>query len=280
MDNEKILFSNPHIYINTKTIAFDAASNYRGLHIHNEAELIYITRGSIQCTINNKMIHMKEGSIILINSMVLHSLSYCGQDAACTYMQIDINHYLDLMFPDDKNIHSPTLLLKDKQTDFITFTGESELHSLFFFIQQELNNKQPYYNEYIKSYIFNLLAFMLRNKLMIDKNELQNAVGCIYPALEFIECNYMNKINLEEISNIVHLSKYYFCKAFKKATGLTFTNYVNYLRIHHAEALLLNTQKNIADIYLECGFSSPQQFNKQFKERTSYTPREYRNLTH
>ncbi len=67
-----------------------------------------------------------------------------------------------------------------------------------------------------------------------------------------------------------------FCKLFKRATGATFVDYVQFRRLYHAEQQLTTTETNISEIALNSGFMSVQYFNRFFKEKHRCTPSEYR----
>jgi AraC-like DNA-binding protein len=72
------------------------------------------------------------------------------------------------------------------------------------------------------------------------------------------------------------MSSYYFCKTFKKVTGLNFTNYLARLRIEKAKELLLNPNARVSEIVFEVGFRSITHFNRIFKRHVGKSPTEYR----
>jgi AraC-like DNA-binding protein len=74
----------------------------------------------------------------------------------------------------------------------------------------------------------------------------------------------------------VNTSSFYFCKLFKKATGLNFTDYVSRVRIEKAKNLLLNPNLRISEIAFEVGFQSLTHFNRVFKKIIGQSPTQYR----
>ena len=92
----------------------------------------------------------------------------------------------------------------------------------------------------------------------------------------FINENYKNPIRLKDAANIVNMSATAFSRFFKKSTGKTFVNYVNALRIGWACKLLIESERNIAEISYEVGFNNLSNFNRRFYERHQMNPREYR----
>ncbi|MGH8048141.1 MAG: helix-turn-helix domain-containing protein [Chthoniobacterales bacterium] len=83
-------------------------------------------------------------------------------------------------------------------------------------------------------------------------------------------------IPLAEISGALHVSTYYFCKMFRKATGLTFTNYLARVRVEKAKALLLDPNRRISEAAFEAGFGSLTHFNRVFRKLAGCSPTAYR----
>lgn len=98
----------------------------------------------------------------------------------------------------------------------------------------------------------------------------------IRKAREFIEDNYSEEISLEQVARVVNTSTFYFCKIFKKATGLTFTEYLTTIRIERAKEMLLSPHIRISEAAFAVGFQSLSQFNRAFKKIIGSSPTEYR----
>jgi AraC-like DNA-binding protein len=95
-------------------------------------------------------------------------------------------------------------------------------------------------------------------------------------ARKFISEQYREKLTLEAVAGEVNMSKFRFCKQFKKAIGLTFTAYVALFRVENAKNLLLNPNYRISEIAFEVGFQSLTHFNRAFKKVSGESPTEYR----
>ena len=74
----------------------------------------------------------------------------------------------------------------------------------------------------------------------------------------------------------VNTSKFYFCKMFKKATGINFTDYLSRVRTERAKNLLLNPNLRVSEIAYEVGFQSLTHFNRVFKRILGRSPTDYR----
>ena len=88
---------------------------------------------------------------------------------------------------------------------------------------------------------------------------------------------FAEHLTLPEAARAVNASTRYFCKVFKDATGLTFVEYLNRVRVEKARHLLRNPNLRVSEIAFEVGFESLSQFNRSFKRITGQTPSAFRN---
>jgi len=92
----------------------------------------------------------------------------------------------------------------------------------------------------------------------------------------YIRENYFKPISLEKIAKIAKMSPFAFSRYFKKNSGAGFVEYLNCVRTNKACYLLRETEYQVHDIALECGFTSISNFNKQFRKTEGISPRDYR----
>jgi len=95
-------------------------------------------------------------------------------------------------------------------------------------------------------------------------------------AKQFIQEHYREDLSLLVVSRSVNTSLFYFCKQFRKATGLSFTEFVTRTRIEKAKNLLLNPNLRVSEIAYDIGFHSLTHFNRAFKKILGQSPSEYR----
>jgi AraC-like DNA-binding protein len=94
--------------------------------------------------------------------------------------------------------------------------------------------------------------------------------------VRWIHENLSDDLTIEAASAKVHVSPAAFSRFFKRSLGKTFTEYVNDLRCTEAAIQLRKTDKPIANIAQDCGFTTLSHFNRQFLLRHGQTPRHYR----
>ncbi len=92
----------------------------------------------------------------------------------------------------------------------------------------------------------------------------------------YIEEHLAEPIPLDALAKLVHLSSYYFCRAFKQSFGIPPHRYHISRRIERAKALLAEPARSVTEIALELGFSETSSFSAAFRHMTGITPTEYR----
>ena len=98
-------------------------------------------------------------------------------------------------------------------------------------------------------------------------------------ALHYIHQNFSCDISLTSVAEEVHLNATYFSTLFKAETGVSFTRYINDIRIDEAKHLLSSTNSSILEIAIGTGFEDQGYFSKVFRRLTGVTPTQYRKLS-
>lgn len=96
-------------------------------------------------------------------------------------------------------------------------------------------------------------------------------------AVQNVNDNYKNKISLKTVAERLHTNPSYLSTLFKNEMGVTFTDYLNQIRINRSCELLTNTNLNLIDISLQIGYDDQSYYSKVFKKLKGVTPKDYRN---
>jgi AraC-like DNA-binding protein/ligand-binding sensor protein len=115
---------------------------------------------------------------------------------------------------------------------------------------------------------------ILGNQVVVQEENAEPPV--ITKAKAYIQEHHTEQLSLGQVARAVNTSTFYFCKMFKKITGLHFTDYVSRIRIEKSRNLLLNPNLRISEIAYEVGFQSLTHFNRMFKRLTGQAPTDYR----
>jgi AraC-like DNA-binding protein len=114
----------------------------------------------------------------------------------------------------------------------------------------------------------------LTNQVVVQREHAETPV--ITKAKQYIEEHQTEDLRLAEVAKAVNTSTFYFCKMFRKVTGVNFTDYVSRVRIEKSKNLLLNPNLRVSEIAYEVGFQSLTHFNRVFKRLLGQSPTEYR----
>jgi AraC-like DNA-binding protein/ligand-binding sensor protein len=98
----------------------------------------------------------------------------------------------------------------------------------------------------------------------------------IQRAKDLIESRQQEDLSVGDVAKMLNISVFYFCKVFRKATGLTFTEYLAQVRVAKARNLLQNPHVRISEVAFEVGFQSITHFNRSFRKLTGESPTAFR----
>jgi AraC-like DNA-binding protein len=119
---------------------------------------------------------------------------------------------------------------------------------------------------------------LVSNQLLIERANSEPVA--ITRAKQFIQEHQADEISLSDVARAVNTSTFYFCKLFKRTTGLNFTEYLSRVRVEKAKNLLLNPNLRVSEVAFEVGFQSLTHFNRVFRKIAGESPTDYRHGLH
>jgi AraC-like DNA-binding protein/ligand-binding sensor protein len=122
--------------------------------------------------------------------------------------------------------------------------------------------------------IFSKHLALVANQIAIHNQNVESPL--IRRAKAYIAGHHGDPLSLDQIAHALHVSTFYFCKLFKKATGMTFTDYLCRVRVEKAKNLLLNPHLRVSEIAYNVGFQSLTHFNRSFRKIAGVSPTQYR----
>lgn len=282
MWNEKIYFSTPKVPIYIGRTDYETKCGLIfSTHFHKEIEILYIVSGSTTAFVNGKEYVVNEGSVLFLNSRVPHSTVTTKKNTRNILLQFPV-HSNEYKYSSIKYLER--FMQTNKTMAFVFEPKHRQTEELISYIDnlvREYTKKEKAYEYYMLSNLQSIIALLHRNDLLIDNNTLfdSDTIKKIMPVLQYVTDNYNENISIEELSELLHFSRHYFCRLFKKATNTTFVEYRNFVRICKAENMLRNTDKSISDIACDLGFASLSYFVRTFKKYKLYSPLEYKKLS-
>ena len=128
-------------------------------------------------------------------------------------------------------------------------------------------------HQHLKDWFLDKITDACRNVVLRKQRQTDNVID---KAKIYLEENYANDISLDEVSQNVDISPYYFSKLFKDATGCTFIEYLTGLRIEKAKELITGSDLTMKEICQQVGYADPNYFSRIFKKNVGLSPTEYK----
>lgn len=249
-------------------------------HIHNNIELIYVIKGSMECQTNKSSFPLSKGDLCFINKSQIHHLYEDEKDSE--HISIIISTELLTQYKDVNNKYiSP--MLEDMNFSHIKFRsidGNSEkIYNLILDIEDLLEMKPTAYELSVIADIHLIFRYLYNTYRQEDVKEIIDEDTILQKnMIKFIEENYQNEINIDDIAKSVNISRSKCFRLFKKYTRMTPVNYLNSYRLGKAAEKLKNTNETVVTIALDSGFSQASYFNRLFLKEYGTTPLNYRKL--
>jgi AraC family transcriptional regulator len=99
-----------------------------------------------------------------------------------------------------------------------------------------------------------------------------NALVQLNRAMEYIEENLMNEIDIKKLCQISYCSEHHFRRMFSFLSGMPLSEYIRRRRLSLAAAILKNSDEKIIDLALQMGYNSPDAFAKAFQNMHGVSP--------
>lgn len=228
-------------------------------HFHKNFELVYVCKGSLICTADEKSCTLYENEFALFLSNEIHSLT-----------PMDDTKYWVGVFSGDF-VHSFAKLTKNKSADSLKFTCEK---SVLEFLKINLINYKTPPVFILKSCLYAVCNEYL-NQITLSKKDNKNFLQ-MQAIIDYVAENYKNKISLSDIAKKLGYNYHYLSKKFNKIFSMSFSDFLNLYRLETAIELLNETDLTVTEIAIESGFQSIRSFNELFKKHTGTTPVKYR----
>lgn len=244
-------------------------------HYHNFYEIFYLWSGSCRFLLKDTVYQMEAGDLVFIAPGELHHSLYSAGEVCEIVMIYFKEEYLHLPDFSAEASDRPTL---HSFMGSVPAVYQEYLHSLLTRMLTENSRFDRYSEHFERCYLEELLLMLMRHSVMNEKEPdlLNSRDADILLATKYIYNNFRKPLTLEEVSSVASLSPTYFSKKFKLITGMGFKEYLNYVRLKHAQTALLTTNSSITDIALEYGFNDSNYFKDLFKKVYGKSPREYR----
>lgn len=253
------------------------------LHQHKEFELNFIENGAgLTRIVGDSVEETGDLELVLIGSENLEHVWEGGVDTN-DIREVTIQFSSSLLGEEllSKNQFAPIKTMLANAKHGLSFSRTTIL-KVYTLLDELISEKEKFY-QFLK---FLQILYVLStsddarvlSSSSFAKVEKGGESRRVLKVKEYISAHYSEIIKLSDVASLVGMSQSAFSRFFKLRTGRTFSEYIIEIRLGVAARMLVDSNKNVSEICYECGFNNLSNFNRIFKSRRGYSPREFRSL--
>jgi len=246
-------------------------------HFHPEYELCYVEGASGTRHIGDHISRYEGSDLVFIGPYIPHLNFDYGVRTQCEQVVVQMKEdFLGIEFLSLPEM-GPLLELFKKARHAVAFYGDTKKKAGA--MMNRLNGMAPFRRLMTLLDVFELLAETREweplHALPLEKPGDIRDQQRLQVIHRMVEEKHPAGVTTEEAAGLVNLSVPAFCRYFRKATGLTFTDYQNKHRINQARKLLL-MDKNVTEACFGSGFENLSHFNRTFRKFAGQNPSQFR----
>lgn len=249
------------------------------VHRHSCLEITIPIEKSYTYIFDDRTIILKEKEILFVPPDMLHKIA--GTRSGIRFIYLFNVDFLQGLFDYgefQKLIREPLL---------ITPETHPEVYSLIFERFMEINDLYFFYSTTVKeiaifSKLMDVFGMLMKkdysDSLVVIQNDKQREVYIKFKSLvEWLAMHSSENVSMDEAATHVGYSKFHFARLFKEYTGMTFNDYQTTLKLKEVERQLADTDLQISDIAMSCGFNNLTSLSRCFKKQYGCSPSQFRN---
>lgn len=250
-----------------------------GWHYHEEIEILFIKKGVLKAFTKDEQRLLGPGDVILFGSSEPHMTMHIQDNLSYIILQIDLRKYWDNTIINNMQYFNEVLRPLSslnyifQENEYVKKETGALVESIF----AEMNERDIGHELAVSANVKHLLLLLLRND---NRKQLSHyditQPNRFQPVIDYVDQHLEEKLSVDYASQLVNMSYTHFIKTFKKAIGMSFTDFVIYNRIKKAEQQLLTTQLSIAEIADSVGFKNIGHFYDMFNRYNHHSPKQFR----
>ena len=259
-------------------------SKIRFLHCHDGYEVLMMKRGNVDMQIEDRMITLQPGDIVLIPPYVFH---FARQQSTDTYCRVVLNMKEALirsLIASNESYRHITDVFYQTPDYHIHVNGSTlrQLIDLACALEATSGSKADAYGATILSK--SLLSIIL---VILNRQAAASSVAPILPqtqapsmpkvvtdVIHYVDQNLAGDLSVSGIAESVHLNSVYLTRRFRQYSGLSLQQYIIEKRLAEAKRMLRNGQSP-TDVCYACGFNNYSNFSRTFTNHVKISPRQY-----
>lgn len=234
-------------------------------HLHSHIEVLYLTEGRMQMSINRERTVMEAGDLAIVFPNIVHS-----------FKALEVGGGLEIL------IFSPSLLRQNRgllmqQHPQFPFLCADQIHPDVRQAMASLLDEVDHANEQLCPILFDLIMARILPLFHMEDNTEAGLFDMTNQAVGYLMKQFDDPtITLDTVAAHLGISRYRLSRLFTGELGLPFTQYLRYLRVEKAKELLLHSKHSVMQIGMDCGFGTLRSFERAFTEQCGYSPQKYR----
>lgn len=261
-----------------KMLTVSVKNKEQPIHWHDLLEIDLVIEGEMEVVRNNRSFSVGEGEMIVLNRDDVHSVNKKSDDLLYIELHLGMEYY-NQYIPD---IWMVLFYCSPEENDIISQNLKDEMKShicnIVSLMDDHSNNpdaekKMIYYCIDILSTL--KMAFSAKKNTETEPLSEEQS-DRMWKVIDYMYDNYNRKLTLNEVASQVYISGDYLSRLLKKQNGMSFEEFLSFIRAEMSVRNLLNTDMKITNIAYDCGFSAPKYYNTAFMKIYGCTPAEYR----
>lgn len=251
---------------------------HMNFHSHEGYELYFLLEGGGHYVSESRLYPLQGCDLIMIDQNEIHKTAPKPGE---TYTRTIIN-FLPEFVPSASRMKLLEMFGRTKpESRHLVLHAEQhrQMNVLLDRIHEEYTARETGFEEVLRIYLHRLLMAVYR----IWSEAREPGARGVPPVnskvegiIRYLSDHYAEDIVLSDLAKRFYLDPYYLCHLFKRTTGETVRQYLQYTRIHHAKHVLLTTDSSIAEVAKRVGFNNSSYFTAIFKRQEGITPQQFR----
>lgn len=257
------------------------------MHRHEFVEMNFILSGNVRFVVNGKEVEMKQGTIGIMDSNVVHQVMNTTEDDVMLNIMMPKRYFDTTFMTTLMGVELATSFLGDVMSEktkhdryLVMNCQDSEtIENLFLNVFCEFLEPKVGSANMIRCYIGSILIEAMRNyqenyvSAKRAKGEQNDVV--VMDILHYID-EHCTTCTLQEVADYYNYSVTHLSRKIKKTVGKSFQALISEQRLNRVALQLENTDASITQIAASCGYQNMAFFYQKFAEQFGMTPKEYR----
>lgn len=253
------------------------------LHWHYYSEILYIKKGSIRISCNEKEQTLQQGDLCYFYPLQLHEVMTTEADSV-EYIVIKFDFHALTLPPAHQAKLYDYFIHRTQTDDFCIIIRnedfkDSPINTYMNHIFDTYQTKDEFYSLQMQADIYSILIEIAKKskKEIGTVNRRRNDTDfTFHHILEYIDTHSGEPLEIQDLAEMCHMSYSHFAKRFRENYGRSCKEYITYIRLVKAQDYLLHTDYDINYIALETGFFDCSHFIRTYKKWKGITPKQER----